>query len=184
MVVTDDPALAERCRALRNLCFRAERRFVHEELGWNYRMTNLQAALGVAQLERLADFVQRKRAMGARYNELLSGTPGLELSPARATYADSIYWVYGMILDERVGVDADVVTARLSECGVGTRPFFWPIHEQPVFLKRGWYTRERYPVAERMARRGFYVPSGLGLKPGDQERVAETVRAVVSEFII
>jgi perosamine synthetase len=75
MIVTDDDRLAERCRSLRNLCFQAKQRFVHEELGWNLRMTNLQAGLGLAQLERLDEFVARKRRMGQRYTELLSDFP-------------------------------------------------------------------------------------------------------------
>jgi len=107
MIVTDDPILAERCRSLRNLCFQPGRRFVHEELGWNHRMSNLQAALGVAQLERLDAFVARKRAMGALYTELLGQVPGLQLPQARAAYADNIYWVYGVVLGDQVDFDAE-----------------------------------------------------------------------------
>ncbi len=183
MVVTDDAALAERCRSLRNLCFQPERRFVHEELGWNYRMTNLQAALGVAQLQRLDEFVLRKRRMGARYNELLAGTPGLVLPPVRMPFADSIYWVYGLLLTDEVRCDAAEMMRRLAKDGVGTRPFFWPVHDQPVFRKKGWYVGESYPVAEHMARQGFYLPSGLGLRPEAQEYVAAAVRAAMAEVV-
>ncbi|HWA70551.1 MAG TPA: DegT/DnrJ/EryC1/StrS family aminotransferase [Rhizomicrobium sp.] len=181
MVVTDDFALAERARRLRNLCFIAERRFVHEELGWNFRMTNMQAALGVAQLERLDEFVTRKRRMGARYSELLAGTPGLELPPTATNYAESIYWVYGLVLADDVGFDAREMMKRLAKHGIGTRPFFWPMHEQPVFQRMGLFKDERYPVAERLARRGFYLPSGLGLREGELERSAAATRAVMAE---
>jgi perosamine synthetase len=183
MLVTNDGGLAERCRSFRNLCFIPERRFVHEELGWNYRMTSMQAALGLAQLERLNDFVRKKRRMGAFYEELLSGTLGLVLPPKRSKDAESIYWVYGLMVDDSLPFDATNVTKKLHEHGIGTRPFFWPIHEQPVFLNRGWFRGERHPEAEKMARRGFYLPSGLGLTEDQQLVVAKAVRCVMSELI-
>jgi perosamine synthetase len=179
MIVTDDHALAERCRSLRNLCFKPEQRFVHDELGWNYRMTNLQAALGVAQLERLDEFVQIKRHMGTRYTRLLNGTPGIQLPLAHTDYADSIYWVYGMVLDDSVPFDAKEAMARLGKLGIGTRPFFWPMHEQPVFKKMGLFAGESYPVAERIARRGFYIPSGMALTGEQMERSAAAVKDIL-----
>lgn len=183
MIVTDDPELAEKCRGLRNLCFIPERRFVHEELGWNYRMTNMQAALGLAQLERLDEFVARKRRMGARYNELLRDIPGLVLPPTSSAHAQSIYWVYGLLVKEGLPFEADTVMRELERRGIGSRPFFWPIHEQPVFLKKGWYAGERHPVAENMARRGFYLPSGLALQDDQQNRVAEALHEVMAELM-
>ncbi|MSP96936.1 MAG: DegT/DnrJ/EryC1/StrS family aminotransferase [Betaproteobacteria bacterium] len=180
MLLTDDARVAERCRGLRNLCFQAGRRFVHEELGWNLRMTNLQAALGVAQLERLDAHVAIKRAMGRRYNALLAGITGIELPPASTTFADSIYWVYGLVMADSAPSDAAAMMARLASMNVGTRPFFWPMHEQPVFLKRGWFAGEHYPVAERLARRGFYLPSGMALTAEQQQAVAEAVLICLS----
>ena len=179
MVLTDDDALAEKCRSMRNLCFKPERRFVHDELGWNYRMTNLQAALGVAQLEKLDRSVEKKRRMGARYTELLSSIPGLELPLAATPYADNIYWVYGVVLKDEVPFDAVDAMKRLADRGVGTRPFFFPMHEQPVFRKMGLFAGERCPVAEWLARRGFYLPSGLALTDGQMDRVAAAVREVI-----
>jgi len=179
MIVTDDPALAEKCRSLRNLCFKPEQRFVHDELGWNFRMTNLQAALGVAQLERLEEFVQIKRRMGTRYTELLIGTPGIQLPPAHTAYADNIYWVYGIVLDASVPFDAKEAMTRLNKLGIGTRPFFWPMHEQPVFKKMGLFAGENYPVSERIARRGFYIPSGMALTVEQMERSASAVKEIL-----
>jgi perosamine synthetase len=179
MLVCDDDALAARLRSLRNLCFGPPRRFVHEELGWNLRMTNLQAALGCAQLERLDAFVARKRAMGARYTAGLAGTPGLQLPAVRNADAESIYWVYGLVLDDAVPFDAEVAMKRLAAAGVGCRPFFWPMHEQPVFRRMGLFGGEAYPVAERLARRGFYVPSGLALSEGQIDDVIAAVRQLM-----
>jgi len=176
MIVTDDPILAEKCRSLRNLCFIPELRFVHDELGWNLRMSNLQAALGVAQLERLDEFVQIKRRMGLRYTELLFDTPGIQLPLAQTDYADNIYWVYGMVLDNSVPFDAKEAMVRLGKQGIGTRPFFWPMHEQPVFRKMNLFAGESHPIAERIARRGFYIPSGLALTGDQGLRVAKAVR--------
>jgi len=178
MVLTDDPALAERCRSLRNLCFQ-KKRFVHEELGFNFRMTNLQAALGVAQLERLGEFVVRKRRMGERYSQLLADVQGVELPLARTSYAENIYWVYGVVLADVVPFDAAEAMRRLAELGIGTRPFFWPMHEQPVFRRMGLFNNERYPVAERLARRGFYLPSGMALTESQMVEVAAAVKKVM-----
>jgi perosamine synthetase len=179
MVLTDDEHLAERCRSLRNLCFQPSRRFVHEELGWNYRMTSLQAAVGLAQIERLGEFVARKRRMGARYTERLADTPGLQLPLPRTSYAENIYWVYGVVLEDAVPFDAEEAMRRLGALGIGTRPFFWPMHEQPVFRKQGLFVGESHPAAERLSRRGFYLPSGLALTDEQLDRVTDAVRGVL-----
>ena len=172
MVLTDDERIARSAAELRNLCFQPGRRFVHERLGWNYRMTNLQAAVGVAQLERLQESVKRKRHIGRRYDALLADLPGVQLPLPRTEYADNVYWVYGLVLQDEVPFDAEQAMARLAGAGIGCRPFFWPMHEQPVFQRAGLFAGERYPVAERLARRGFYIPSGLGLTDADADRVA------------
>lgn len=177
MVLTDDERLAERCRSLRNLCFQDEKRFVHEELGYNFRMSNLQAAVGVAQLEQLDRFVGLKRSMGARYHALLSGCGALQLPQARTAYAENIYWVYGVILGDEVATDAAGMRQRLAGQGIGTRPFFWPMHEQPVLQRLGFGTQDGSPVAERLARRGFYLPSGLGLSDAQIDEVAAVTLA-------
>lgn len=179
MILTDDARLADCCRSLRNLCFQPQQRFLHDELGWNFRMTNLQAALGVAQLERLDEFVARKRRMGRRYAELLAGTPGVQLPLARTDYAENIYWVYGVVLDDVVPFDAKEAMRRLGEQKIGTRPFFWPMHEQPVFRKMGLFEGVACPVAERLARRGFYLPSGMALTDEQIERVAAAVKEMM-----
>lgn len=180
MLLTDSNELAERCCSLRNLCFQPKKRFVHEELGWNLRMSNLQAALGVAQLERLDEFVARKRYMGQRYTELLSDIPGLQLPVIRTDYADNIYWVYGLVLKDEVPFDAEEAMGRLRQHQIGSRPFFWPMHEQPVLQKMGLFVGESCPVAERIARRGFYIPSGIALTNEQMEQVASVVKEVLT----
>jgi perosamine synthetase len=180
MIVTDDETLAEKCRSLRNLCFQPQQRFVHEELGWNLRMTNLQAALGLAQLERLDEFIRRKRNMGKLYTELLADVSPLELPLTNTEYADNIYWVYGVVLRDDVPFDAKEAMGRLGEAKIGTRPFFWCMHQQPVFKKMGLFAEESCPVAEKLARRGFYLPSGLALTNEQIETVVKTVKTIFS----
>lgn len=179
MILTDDGQLAERCRSLRNLCFIPEKRFVHEELGWNFRMTNMQAALGLAQLEQLDAFVEKKRRMGAFYTERLKDIRGLQLPKGTTDYAENIYWVYGIVLNDEVPFDAAEAMKRLSVRRIGSRPFFFPMHEQPVFRKMELFKNEKYPVAERLARRGFYIPSGMALTSEQMNQVVEAVIEII-----
>jgi perosamine synthetase len=182
MILTDDDELAETCRSLRNLCFQSGRRFVHERLGWNLRMTNLQAALGLAQLERLDDFIEKKRWMGRRYNEFFAGLPSVQLPLPATDYAENIYWVYSLVLDESLGLDAQEAMARLAKLGVGCRSFFYPLHQQPVLTEMRFFQDEQYPVAEKLGERGFYLPSGLGLKPEEMETVVYKLRDLLFEI--
>jgi perosamine synthetase len=179
MILTDSDAIAAKCRSLRNLCFQPERRFVHEELGWNFRMTNLQAAIGRAQLERLDEFISKKRTIGRNYTQFLDDIPGFKLPVAKTAYGQNIYWVYGIVLKDDVPFEASEIMLRLKHHGIGTRPFFWPMHEQPVFRKMGLFNGERYPEAEKMARRGFYIPSGLALTEEQINVVSRALHEVI-----
>ena len=179
MMLTNDDAIAARCRSLRNLCFQPHQRFVHEDLGWNMRMSNMQAAVGVAQLERLDEFVARKRDMGRLYTDLLKDVPGLQLPLAETDYAQNIYWVYGIVLDDEVPFTAAEMMARLKEHNIGTRPFFWSMHEQPVFQKMGLFESVSCPVSERISRRGFYIPSGIALEEEQIVYVADVLSKIM-----
>jgi perosamine synthetase len=179
MILVDDPTLAGDCRSLRNLCFQPQKRFVHERLGWNLRMTNLQAALGLAQLERLDEFVNRKRHMGARYTAALSSLPGVQIPLSETDYAQNIYWVFGLVMDNAKGLDAEEVMRRLTAEGIGTRPFFCPMHKQPVLRRMGLFTQESYPVSEHLYQEGFYIPSGMALTDADMDRVIEAIWKVL-----
>jgi perosamine synthetase len=179
MIMTDNDQLAEKCRSLRNLCFVPEKRFLHHELGFNFRMTNLQAAVGLAQLERLSEFVMIKRAMGKKYTAKLRDVKGIQLPLEKSNGAENIYWVYALVLSKEVPFDAEAAMKKLADKKIGTRPFFWPMHEQPVFNKMGLFKNEHYPVSENIARRGFYLPSGLGLNHGDIDIVCEAVESIL-----
>lgn len=168
MVLTDDDAIAERARAIRNLCFGREQRFRHEAHGNNYRLTAMQAALGLSQISRLDAVVERKRRMAERYRRRLGGLP-LQL-PAEAPWARSSYWMFGVVAQ-----DVDL-PARLLDRGVQTREFFLGMHEQPLFHARGLFRGESHPVAERLSRHGFYLPSGVALTEEQVDLVGEAMR--------
>jgi perosamine synthetase len=179
MVLTDDPQIAEKARSLRNLCFRRERRFYHTALGHNFRLTNLQAAIGLAQVERMPDTIARKRWMGESYTKRLKHISTIQL-PVEKPWARQVYWMYGMVLDEHTGMDAAEFAKMLLAQGIETRPFFLGMHEQPVFKDMGLFEGESYPVAERIARQGLYLPSGLTLTISDIERVCTAVEKILS----
>lgn len=176
MLLTNDDELAKRCKKLRNLCFEPQGpRFVHYELGWNYRMTNLQAALGLAQLEQINNFIEKKKVMGAVYQKELSNlkTKGYLLPLEKTDYSENIYWVFGLVAPEQDQKEKMVL--HLTENKIGTRPFFWCMHEQPVFQKMGLFRNEKYPVAEKLARNGFYLPSGLGLQSQEMKTIIQKI---------
>lgn len=176
MLLTNDDELAKRCKKLRNLCFEPQGpRFVHYELGWNYRMTNLQAALGLAQLEQIDNFVEKKKVMGVVYQKELSHlkTKGYLLPLEKTDYSENIYWVFGLVAPEQDQKEKMVL--HLTENKIGTRPFFWCMHEQPVFQKMGLFRNEKYPVAEKLARNGFYLPSGLGLQSQEMKTIIQKI---------
>jgi len=178
MVVTKDPGMAERARSYRNLCFRPDRRFLHTELGYNFRMTNLQAALGVAQMDRIDEFVEIKRRLGARYVRGLSTLDGIKCQVEKP-WARMVYWMYCVELDPRLGLTAAALMDRLAKKGIGCRPFFLGLHEQPVLRERGWFAGEEYPVTERIARQGLYLPSGLTLTESQVDEVLAAVAAAL-----
>jgi perosamine synthetase len=179
MVLTDDDTLAERVRSYRNMAFRADRRFYHTDFGRNERMSAVQAAIGVAQVEDVDRRVARKREIGRRYTTLLAGTDGMQL-PVEMPWAKNVYWMYGIVLDDSLRLDATTFAERLLRRGVATRPFFLGMHEQPVLRERGLFAGERYPVTERISRRGLYLPSGLTLTDDQIERVAAILREEVA----
>jgi perosamine synthetase len=180
MVVTDDPALAERCRSLRNLCFQGKRRFVHEELGWNYRLTNIQAALGIAQLENLDSVLDRKRYLGLYYREHITQGDNLQLPMDTTPYATNFYWVFALV-SKSTNINADMAIETLASKGIGCRPFFHPIHLQPALQHLNTFKEGQAPVAERICKQGFYIPSGLALSTDQQSKVAVVLNSLFED---
>jgi len=172
MVTTQDAGLARVVRRLRDHAFSDERHFWHTYLGYNYRMTNMQAAVGLAQVERMPELVAARRENRRRYDARLAGLPGLTL-PSEAPHVSSVFWMYGVLVDAEFGLSRDALRAALAARGVETRTYFVPIHVQPIH--RAAHRGESYPVAEDLCRRGLYLPSGPALTDADIDFVADTI---------
>ena len=181
MVVTNDQTLAEECRSLRNLSFPRSggRVYRHDRIGFNYRMSNLQGALGLAQLERIDTYVAARRAHAARYDERLGRLASVQ-RPVERDWARNSYWMYGIVLRDDARVGRDDLAARLSAEGIETRPFFQPMHVQPALLGYGADGSGRYPVADRLAARGLYLPSGSDLTDAQIDRVCARITVELS----
>jgi perosamine synthetase len=175
MVVTNDDAIAEKARSLKDLAFDREKRFLHTDIGYNYRMTNIQAAIGLAQLERIGEMVERRRSHAMAYNRLLGDMPGIQ-RPAERPWAKNVYWMYSILILDAFGMGRDELMKVLEEKGIESRTFFFPMHEQPVFQGMKIFPGERYPVAEDLGRRGLYLPSSSGLSDDEIRYVCDTIR--------
>lgn len=176
MVTTSDPELAAKLRYYKNLCFprSGPRRYMHEDLGFNYRMPNLLAAFGLAQLERVDDYLTNRRRNAKTYDVLLRGQRGIT-TPPEAEYTSSSYWMYGILIEDDFGLDRDEVMRALAAEKIETRPFFISMHRQPALMKYGCDTSGQYPVTDELSRKGLYLPSGSGLSTEQLERVASVL---------
>jgi perosamine synthetase len=160
--VTDDPRLADQMAHLRGMAFSDDHSFVHKKLAYNHRMTNMQAAVALAQTEQLDDLLKQRRAIEEVYDEQLAGIPGLTLMPAR-----DVLWMYDVRAEGR-----EELRAHLAGHGVETRVFFQPMSRQPGFLDPDWPALN----AARFAADGFYLPTYVGLTEADQEHISGRVR--------
>lgn len=174
MVVTNNEILAERARRLKDLAHDPRRRFRHTDLAFNYRMTNVQAAIGLAQLEEIERYIALKRTMAGGYARRLAGIRGLTL-PVEKPWARSVYWMYALLVENDFGCSRDDLMAELKIRGIDSRAFFLPVHEQPVFTKDAAYRGLSFPVSKELSRKGFYVPSGLALTRGQREDVCRAL---------
>jgi perosamine synthetase len=181
MVLTDDPVLAKKVKDLRNLNFRENERFVNDELGYNYRISSLQAALGTSQMARIDEIITRRKAIAEFYRAEFFEIENIQLPTAKTDYAENIYWVFGILLTNKLQGKAKEFQSFLAEKNIGTRPFFQPLHRQPVLEKYGLKNQIALPVAEDLGKSGFYIPNGLGLNDSQIEKVAEVVKEVFND---
>lgn len=176
MLATDDGEIADKARSFRDLCH-SKQRFVHGAVGYNYRMTNLQAAVGCGEMGHVGEYVARKVAIGECYNRELAGVDGLFL-PRIIRGRDSSYWMYAVLVDKlSFGTDRDGLEAELAEKGVETRRLFYPPEDQPA-LKGVIAGDEAYPNARYLSRNGLYLPSGLGTTDGELADVVVAVKEI------
>jgi perosamine synthetase len=180
MIATNDRRLLERCKSLRNLFFNNKRRFLHYELGWNYRLTNLQSAIGLAQLEKINSFIKKKRKIGDYYlKELSILNKFLYLPLKEKNYAKNIYWIFGIVLKKNIKISVKKIMFLLKKRGIETRNFFWPLHQQPVLKKMGYFKNNKFKHSEYLAKNGFYLPTGLSLTFNQQKYVIKVLKNIL-----
>lgn len=177
MIVTRTKELAERARRLRDQAYSPKKRFIHTDIGFNYRMTNVQAAIGLAQLEKIDDLIQSRIENARQYNSLLREIDGIGLPPQEA-WAKNVYWMYSVLIGDGYRMSRDELMVRLREKGIDTRTFFISMHHQPAFQKLGLFSGESYPVSEELSRRGMYLPSGSNLKSEQIETVCDAIKRI------
>ena len=179
MCTTNDSALAEKMASLKSLAFGDSNKFMHSAVGFNYRMTNLQAAIGCAQMEIIAGTVEMKRALAREYNRLLAGSPELRL-PVEKEYARNVYWMYHVVLSGRAADARPAIMSRLAADGIDTRETFIPYNLQEHLPLAENVGRDDCPLANQVAYRGFYLPSGPVLAKEEIVFVAERLLAAIA----
>ncbi len=171
MIVTNNKRWADSCMSLRDHGMSKERRYYHPVVGFNYRMTNLQAAVGVAQMERIEEFIERKRQLATWYNQRLAGVAGIT-PPPEAAWARQVYWMYSILVDDKLfGCDAAALIQYLRAHRIDSRPFFVPMHENPPHARP-----DTYPVSTRLGRQGINLPSAPNLSEESVARIASVIR--------
>lgn len=174
IILTSNKELLDKINYYKNLCFTPEK-FVHTDLGWNYRMTNLQGAIACAQFEKLDETIKRKIELGNKYQELLKGIPA-QLSCKETAYAKNHYWIFGLVLNEDVKFNANLAMIELRKANIETRPFFYPMHKQPIFEKMGILDNIKRPISEKLYEKGFYIPMGLNLTDEKLEFISNKIK--------
>lgn len=181
MITTNDRRIAERAKSLKSLAFGDSEKFMHKDIGYNYRMTNLQAALGCAQLEYIEDIIERKRKLAHHYSERFSSMKNLQL-PVEKEYARNVYWMYHVVLKGKVAGHRKEIMEKLNERGIETRDGFIPYNLQEIFINKGFTRRDECPVANEVAYDGFYIPSGPSLAEDEIEYVSQNVIRVMEDY--
>ena len=176
MVLTNNDELAEKMRELRDLAHSKEKRFLHKMIGFNYRMTNLQAAIGVAQMKNINKLIEMRRRNAKLYNSFLGKIDGINLPPEKK-WAKNVYWMYAIVLEDSFGLDRDTLREKLMQNGIETRSFFIPMHEQPIFKKMD-IAKGSYPVADEVSKRGLYLPSSSSLTESQINFICETIKNI------
>jgi len=178
MILTDQEEYYERLKSIRNLSFGVEERFVHEDLGHNFRITNMQAAIGVAQVEKIEEHIEIKRRIAAAYKERLSGHKGL-IMPVEKEWAKNVYWVFPVVINEVKNITAKTISDELRKKEIDTRPFFKGMHEQPVLSNVETFKNKKYPVCSAISEYGLYLPSGLTLSNDDVDYICHVMKEII-----
>ena len=170
--------LYNKCKSLRNLCFGKLNRFNHEDIGWNYRMTNIQAALGLSQIKNINKIVKKKIMIGRQYYKNLKLNKNLTILPPSISYSKNIYWVVGILIKNKK-IKSSLLAIELRKFGIMTRPFFWPMHEQQIFKKMKLFKKSKFPNSSYLARYGLYLPSYYNLNNKQIDYISSVVNNIL-----
>jgi perosamine synthetase len=172
MLVTNNSEIAGKVKLLRDHGMSSTKRYWHPVLGYNYRLTNLQAAIGVAQVERIDSILQAKLAITKRYEEQLKEINGI-IRPPQAAWAKNVYWLYSIVITDEFGMSRDKLMEELNAKHIDSRPFFPPIHTQPIYQGQ-----ERLRVCEDLAQRGLSLPSSADLEEHEVNKVCRAIKEI------
>lgn len=175
MVTTDDGALAEKMYSLKSLAFGDEFKFMHKDIGYNYRLPNLQAAIGCAQVEKIEEIIRKKRSIAAYYAKKLKNVGEIQL-PVEKPYARSVYWMYHIVLKGKTAKQRQTIMKKLKSKGIETREGFIPYNLQKIFIERGLTKKEECPVANSVAYNSFYLPTGPVLSEEEMDYVTANLK--------
>ena len=181
MILTNNKKIYNKCKSLRNLCFGiGTKKFNHDDIGWNYRMTNVQAAIGCGQLKNISWIIRRKRQIGKRYISILKKCNKIYIQPYKLSYSKNIFWVFGILLKKNANISRDQVIKKLLKHNIQTRNFFYPMHKQKIFKKMKLFTkRQKFPNSDCLSEKGFYLPSGIGITNVEIDFVAKTLLKIL-----
>ena len=182
MICTNSKKYYEKCKSLRNLSFSKSfyDRFNHDDIGWNYRMSNLQAALGCGQLKNINWIIKRKREIGNKYYSKLKNKDNIILQKNMISYAKNIYWVFGILVKKNSKISRNKIMKKLLKKNIETRPFFLPMNKQKIFKKMKLFNRIKAPNSEYLSKNGFYLPSGLGITNKQIDFVIKNLLKIIS----
>ena len=182
MILTNDKKLYEKCKSLRNLCFGLKgNRFNHDEIGWNYRFTNIQAAFGLGQMKHIDWIVKRKIEVGNRYYKNLIDNKNIILQDLKKSYAKNIFWVFGILLKKNYKISREKIMKKLLKNNIQTRTFFHPMHKQKIFQKNKIFSKKvKLPISEYLGKSGFYLPSGLGITNKQIDFVSKKINEIIN----
>ena len=181
MVLSNNKKLTKRIRSLINLSFRTDRRFYHTEIGYNYRLTNMQAAIGISQIENLENHIKIKRKNTFMYNKIIKKMNLPLRLPSEQKDCMSVYWMYGIVIKDRI-FDASYLSKELAKYGIETRPLFLGMHQQPVLKDMQIFSKNKLPNTEELAKYGLYLPSGLKLNRSKIVRVCDSLKEIFDEY--
>lgn len=177
MITTNNAEIADEAQSLKSLAFGRENKFMHRDIGFGYRMTNIQAAIGCAQLKKIDRIIDKKREIAIYYLEGLKDVPDLQL-PVEKSYAKNVYWMYHVVLNKESNLPRDIIMNKLEERGIETRKAFIPYNMQEFFIHKGWVKGDECPVANYVGRNGFYLPSSPLLEEKEIEYIITNIKDI------